>query len=512
MSTIRGLCLQEYLFSGTSPERFLSDKDRDECKVNKEYLDWEQQDQIIVSWLLSSISDNVLSRLVNCDTTYQIWKTVELYFATQVRSKISQFQTILKNTKKESMSMNDYLLRIRHVVDLLAMVDNKLSVKDHISAIFDGLPPEYETVLLSFETRVEPFTVEDVESILLAQESRIEKRASSTTDMSLNVAHLTHFSGSQGRGKGNFSQHTTGYNQSGGMNNYHGFNRDNGRGKGKGKFIGGGRGKVQCQLCGRQGHTVLKCYYRFDQNFLGPAQLQSSNNRNGCGSNYFSPMPQGHIAQFHSELSPQLSSFSGFPSSATAMLATPETDSDLCWYPDSGATNHVTANAENLTHKSEFLGPNQVLVGDGKGLPISHIGFSKFLSPLDTSKILSLNHILHVPAITKNLLSVSKFAQDNNVFFEFHPYVCFVKDQATSKVLLKGQLKDGLYHFDQSQVFLHNKAPSLSAMSNSPTTAHTSSKSPTTNTQCSSLVFSCMKDNKMSDVYTLWHNRLGHPS
>lgn len=115
-------------------------------------------------------TDGVLSRLVNCDTSHQIWKTLERYFVIQVRSKVSQFHILLKNTKKESMSINDYLLKIRHIVDLLAMVDTKLSDKEHITTIFYGLNADYENVLLSFETRMEPLAIEDVEAILLAQE------------------------------------------------------------------------------------------------------------------------------------------------------------------------------------------------------------------------------------------------------------------------------------------------------------------------------------------------------
>lgn len=43
--------------------------------------------------------------------------------------------------------------------------------------------------------------------------------------------------------------------------------------------------------------------------------------------------------------------------------------------------------------------------------------------------------------ITKILLSVAQFAIDNNMFFEFHPYFCLVKDRATRKVYFKGDLK-----------------------------------------------------------------------
>ena len=58
---------------------------------------------------------------------------------------------------------------------------------------------------------------------------------------------------------------------------------------------------------------------------------------------------------------------------------------------------------------------------------------------------LVLNRILHVPTVSKNLLSVTK---DNSIYFEFHPNVCFVKSQVSNEVLLKGHLgSNGLYTF-----------------------------------------------------------------
>ena len=40
---------------------------------------------------------------------------------------------------------------------------------------------------------------------------------------------------------------------------------------------------------------------------------------------------------------------------------------------------------------------------------------------------LHLNNFLHVPSITKNLLSASQFAKDNSVFVEFHSDKCLAK-------------------------------------------------------------------------------------
>jgi hypothetical protein len=41
---------------------------------------------------------------------------------------------------------------------------------------------------------------------------------------------------------------------------------------------------------------------------------------------------------------------------------------------------------------------------------------------------LVLNIVLHVPAATKNLISVHKFTLDNDMFIEFHPFYFLIKD------------------------------------------------------------------------------------
>ena len=121
---------------------------------------------------------------------------------------------------------------------------------------------------------------------------------------------------------------------------------------------------------------------------------------------------------------------------------------------------------------------------------------------------MSLNHLLHVPEITKNLLSVSKFARDNNVFFEFHPNFCLIKDQVSKIVVLEGKLKDGMYAFDSSQIQLQKYAPSQVSLSQS-VTSHQSD--PRANCQVSVHVSDLQSHNGSSTI-GLWHDRLSHPS
>lgn len=71
----------------------------------------------------------------------------------------------------------NYLLKIKNIVDRLASVGHIVSSSDHIEAIFNGLSEEYDTFIISVNSRTEDYTVEEIEALLLAQEGRIEKHS-----------------------------------------------------------------------------------------------------------------------------------------------------------------------------------------------------------------------------------------------------------------------------------------------------------------------------------------------
>ena len=183
------------------------------------------------------------------------------------------------------------------------------------------------------------------------------------------------------------------------------------------------------------------------------------------------------------------------------------------WYPDFGATNHITPDIHNLTNKTELVGQDKIVMGNGIGLSIKHIGQSSFQSQF-TSKFLSLNHLLHVPSITKNLLSVSKFPKDNTMYFEFFPNFCYAKYQASKEIPMVGRVKNGLYVFDDFTLLPSAKPlsiPSSTASYESSTFSfqnHVSSHFQYNPESCTAV-----KDSSGSlNTLGLWHHKLGHSS
>ncbi|KAM3016365.1 hypothetical protein FF2_000396 [Malus domestica] len=126
-----------------------------------------------------------------------------------------------------------------------------------------------------------------------------------------------------------------------------------------------------------------------------------------------------------------------------AMSAT-TTSTPNYWITDSGASYLVTPDPSFFNSAIPYTGSEQLLVGDGKGQCISHIGHT-FTCTL--TAVFHLNDVLLVPQASHNLLSMYKFVYDNWCSLTFDPFGFYIKDLRTGKVLLQGLSEDGLYPF-----------------------------------------------------------------
>jgi len=153
----------------------------------------------------------------------------------------------------------------------------------------------------------------------------------------------------------------------------------------------------RCQLCGVFRHTTPSCY--------------------------------SHVSRSQANL--------------TYLEGTPNIQSDShLWIPDTRATNHATSDIAALSTFEEYTSGDTLRVGDCKGLHISRVGHASIITP---SRVFKMSDILHVPSLSLSLLSVLKFATDNDVFFEFHLSFFVVKGINAKAILLRDSSSGGLY-------------------------------------------------------------------
>ena len=139
---------------------------------------------------------------------------------------------------------------------------------------------------------------------------------------------------------------------------------------------------ITCWECGKNGHFANECYSRSNNN----------NKRNGRGR-------QGNYASSSRESGERLFIMQHM------MSACGKGDcADDVWYVDSGASNHMT-HYKNWFHELHVLEqPGYVETGDDTVHQIQHVGNV----PLAThdGQFKHMADVLHVPAITKNLVSI----------------------------------------------------------------------------------------------------------
>ena len=76
---------------------------------------------------------------------------------------------------------------IKTIVDSLLAVGQIVSVQEQIDAILEGLPSEYESLVTAISSKIDQFEFEEIQSLLLAQEQRLEKLRESVVAPALNL-------------------------------------------------------------------------------------------------------------------------------------------------------------------------------------------------------------------------------------------------------------------------------------------------------------------------------------
>ncbi|KAL6350142.1 hypothetical protein AAG906_004080 [Vitis piasezkii] len=129
-----------------------------------------------------------------------------------------------------------------------------------------------------------------------------------------------------------------------------------------------------------------------------------------------------------------------------ALIDAPLSQDDITLYVLHGLGSDFHDIVSNLQFHSEYDGTDEVIIGDGSGLPITHSGSLTLSFP---NRKFQVEDTLCVPTINKNLISVHHFTKQNNVILEFHPTYFLVNDRER-EILLQGPCENGVYPLPSS--------------------------------------------------------------
>ncbi|CAL5204705.1 unnamed protein product [Lathyrus oleraceus] len=146
---------------------------------------------MLLSWLQSTLSSEIISRVLGCTHADQLRDRLFNFFRKQTHARARQLRVEIRALTLENSIVQEYFLNIRNIVDALASIGDPISGSHHIGVILEGLPSEFAHVVSIMESKFGVMDLE-VEILLLAHELRLTKfKKQSPPDlMSLNLTHV----------------------------------------------------------------------------------------------------------------------------------------------------------------------------------------------------------------------------------------------------------------------------------------------------------------------------------
>ncbi|WVZ51721.1 hypothetical protein U9M48_002836, partial [Paspalum notatum var. saurae] len=233
-------------------------------KPNEEYSRWIVKDQQVLSYLLASISKEILTQVADKTTAAEIWKGIQEMLVSQTRARTVNTRIALATTTKGNMTMSEYFSKMKSLADDMA-ASGKPIEEELVSYILTGLDYEYDSVVSAVLARVEPITVSELYMQLTSFDGRIDLR----------------------QGRGNFR---------GREGNRGGTIGDRNPGRGHGAAGPGGKSnnaagrpaKPICQVCNKKGHTAVDCWHRYDPDYVAANRSAAvATNNYGVDSNWY---------------------------------------------------------------------------------------------------------------------------------------------------------------------------------------------------------------------------------
>ncbi|KAJ8622060.1 hypothetical protein MRB53_030589 [Persea americana] len=153
--------------SNVCPDEFVvSSENLNPNEINPLFSSWIQQDQVVLCLINATLSEGVFAHVVGLQTSSVVWLALERRFASLSRSHIIQLKSQLQTIKKGSLSIDEYVKKIKHIVDSLATVCSPVDDEDIIIYTLNGLPPEYGPFRTSIRTRSALMLLEELHVLL----------------------------------------------------------------------------------------------------------------------------------------------------------------------------------------------------------------------------------------------------------------------------------------------------------------------------------------------------------
>ncbi|XP_075088367.1 uncharacterized protein LOC142170370 [Nicotiana tabacum] len=474
-----------------------------------QFRQWDRCNNMVISWLTSSLSPDIAESVQYLDTVESIWKQLNNRYGTVNGTKVFELKRELASTFQGSLDIPSYFNKLKKIWDELEVIRSSHANSCNCAAK-EGLQKERE------EDKVHQFLM-----------GLNERQVSTNPQFHLESASFNANSNSI-----KFTQpqpQQRHYNQR--------------------ILFDQSKSGLFCKYCKKSGHLIDKCYklngfpqsFKFTKSRKTAANVVESDlsypqnvSINSVSNPTQNQVDQGSVvhgltqqqyAQLISLLQQTHTSNSGPPLSTLSSTNFAGTllpknvvysfnssllsklDS-LTWIVYSGASDHMTSNKEYLINITPLPIPFLVSLPNGYKAKVTCKG------SFALTKSIILHNVLYLPSFKHNLISVYKITEQFDCIVQFTKISCIIQGPSLKKPLDLGKLDNDLYKFvweqsSQLQQPLTNvsNSSSISSLCNSSSFSSSSSSSSSSSVHKDSAICNKAVMNKMNVV---WHNRLAH--
>ncbi|PKA51405.1 hypothetical protein AXF42_Ash002770 [Apostasia shenzhenica] len=157
----------------TCPSPTITDtNDPTKTTSNPAFLTWYRYDQLVLSWLLASLSESVLPHAAGFSISRAVWEALERTYGSPSPNHALQLRLQLQSLHKGDSSIHEYLQKAKCISDTLTTIGDPVAPTYLLLCILHGLRPEYESFATSITTRIDfhSLTLDRVHGMLLSHE------------------------------------------------------------------------------------------------------------------------------------------------------------------------------------------------------------------------------------------------------------------------------------------------------------------------------------------------------
>ena len=159
-----------------------------------------EKDKMVIFVLSQNISNSMIGHIQELETSEEVWNCLESLYTSSTKARKIQLKNELHNMNKNAlMSVNDYVLKLKDLIDALASIGSLVENHDKVAFSLNGLREDdkWKSFITSVYVRDSMPEFDLLVVVMVTEEMNLQGSTSSSNQSQV------FYAGNRGRGRYN---------------------------------------------------------------------------------------------------------------------------------------------------------------------------------------------------------------------------------------------------------------------------------------------------------------------